>query len=103
MAVKPTKAVKPMTKAQIADALATEVGISKKQSVQFLDALCSLAYKEAKKSFTVPGLGKLVLRDQKARMGRNPKTNEPIKIAAKKVVKFRVAKAAKDAILGTKK
>ncbi|NJO85716.1 MAG: HU family DNA-binding protein, partial [Synechococcaceae cyanobacterium RM1_1_27] len=66
----------------------------------FLDSLCDLAYGEAKKGFTLPGFGKLVLVNRKARMGRNPATGETIKIPAKKVVKFRVAKACKDAILG---
>ena len=61
-----------------------------------------LAYKNAKDTFTLPGLGKLVLVDRKARIGRNPATGETIQIKAKKVVKFRVAKAAKDAILGAK-
>jgi DNA-binding protein HU-beta len=64
--------------------------------------MAALAYKEAKNSFTLPGLGKLVLVNRKARMGRNPQTGEAIKIPAKKVVKFRVAKAAKEAILGKK-
>jgi DNA-binding protein HU-beta len=68
-----------------------------------LDALVNLAYKNAKNSFTIPGLGKLVLVNRKARMRRNPATGEQIKIAAKRVVKFRVAKAAIDAILGAKK
>jgi len=62
----------------------------------------NLAYKNAKSGFTVPGLGKLVLVDRKARMGRNPATGETIKIAAKKVVKFRIAKACKDAIVPPK-
>ena len=63
----------------------------------------ALAYKHAKDSFTIPGLGKLVLVNRrKARVGRNPATGETIQIKAKKVVKFRVAKAAKDAILGVK-
>jgi len=65
-----------------------------------LEALVNLAYKNAKNGFTVPGLGKLVLVNRKARMGRNPATGEAIKIPAKRVVKFRVAKACKDAILG---
>jgi DNA-binding protein HU-beta len=91
---------KAMTKSAVAAALAEKVGISKKQTVQFLEELAKLAYKEAKNSFTLPGLGKLVLRNRKARMGINPKTREPIKIPAKRVVRFRVAKAAKDAILG---
>ena len=68
---------------------------------EVLEALVALAYKNAKNSFTLPGLGKLVLVNRKARMGRNPATGEQINIAAKRVVKFRVAKAAKDAILGT--
>jgi DNA-binding protein HU-beta len=70
------------------------------QVTEFLDTLCATAYKEAKNGFTMPGLGKLVLQQRKARMGRNPATGEAIKIPAKKVVKFRVAKAAKDSILG---
>jgi DNA-binding protein HU-beta len=65
-------------------------------------SIVDLAYKNAKNSFTLPGLGKIVLVNRKARMGRNPATGETIKIKAKRVVKFRVAKAAKDAILGTK-
>ena len=63
-----------------------------------LDDIAALAYKEAKNSFALPGIGKLVLANRKARMGRNPQTGEAIKIPAKRVVKFRVAKAAKDAI-----
>lgn len=93
---------KALTKSQIVAAVAEKSLISKKQVVLALDALCALAYKNAKNGFTVPGLGKLVLVDRKARMGRNPATGEVIKIKAKKVVKFRVAKAAKDAILGSK-
>jgi DNA-binding protein HU-beta len=93
---------KAMTKSQIADHLAKKVDIKKKVAVQFLEELATLAYKEAKNAFTVPGLGKLVLVNRKARMGRNPQTGAAIKIPAKKVVKFRVAKAAKDSILGKK-
>jgi DNA-binding protein HU-beta len=93
---------KALTKSQIAASLAETVGLTKKQAVQTLEALVALAYKNAKNSFTIPGLGKIVLVNRKARMGRNPATGETIKIAAKRVVKFRVAKAAKDAILGTK-
>jgi len=93
---------KALTKSQVTAALADKVGITKKQTAQFLDELAALAYKNAKNSFTVPGLGKLVLVNRKARMGRNPATGEAIQIKAKRVVKFRVAKAAKDAILGAK-
>ena len=94
---------KALTKSQIAATISEKVGISKKQAVDSLEALVELAYKNAKNSFTIPGLGKIVLVNRKARMGRNPATGESIKIAAKRVVKFRVAKAAKDAILGAKK
>ena len=93
---------KALTKSQITASLAETVGITKKEATQTLEAIVALAYKNAKNSFTIPGLGKLVLVNRKARMGRNPATGERIKIPAKKVVKFRVAKAAKDAILGTK-
>jgi DNA-binding protein HU-beta len=96
-------AKKPMTKAQIADALATKTGVTKKLAATMLDELAQLAYNEAKLGFTVPGIGKLVLQQRKARKGRNPQTGEVIKIPAKKVVKFRVAKACKDAVLPTKK
>ena len=92
-----------MTKSQILNHIAEEAEVSKKTATQMLEALTSLAYKEAKKGFTIPGLGKLVLVARKARMGRNPMTGAAIKIPAKKVVKFRIAKAAKDSILGAKK
>ena len=82
--------------------IALEERARSNQAVQTIEALVALAYKNAKKSFTIPGLGKLILVNRKARMGRNPATGEAIKIPAKRVVKFRVAKAAKDAILGAK-
>ena len=91
---------KSMTKSQVADYLAGKAGITKKAASEILEELAGLAYKEAKNVFTLPGIGKLKLANRKARMGRNPQTGEPIKIPAKRVVKFRVAKAAKDAILG---
>lgn len=91
---------KAMTKSQIADYLASKSGVTKKTANEMLDNLADLAYKEAKNSFTLPGVGKLVLAHRKARTGRNPQTSEPIKIPAKRVIKFRAAKAAKDAILG---
>ena len=91
---------KKLSKSQVAATLAQKVDIPKKTAGLFLEELATLAYKEAKNSFTLPGLGKLVLVNRKARMGRNPATGEAIKIPAKKVVKFRVAKACKDAILG---
>lgn len=88
-----------MTKAQIVNALATKTGLAKKDVVGLLEAQADLAYKEAKNGFTVPGLGKLVVVKRKARMGRNPATGATIKIPARKALKFRIAKAAKDAVM----
>jgi len=90
---------KAMTKSQIMTKLAEQNDMTKKQVAAFLDDLVKLAYEEAKNGFTIPGLGKLVLVNRKARMGRNPQTGEPIQIPAKRVLKFRIAKAAKDAVL----
>ena len=90
-----------MTKAQAISALADKLEKSKKEVTEMVDALVALAYSETKKSgeFTVPGLGKLLKKARAARMGRNPATGEQISIPAKTVVKFRIAKAAKEAIL----
>jgi DNA-binding protein HU-beta len=93
---------KAMTKSQTAEHLAGKAGITKKAAGEFLDHLAALAHKEAKNTFTLPGIGKLVLVNRKARMGRNPQTGEALKIPAKRVVKFRVAKACKDSVLGKK-
>ena len=93
---------KSLTKSQTVAAIAETIGLSKKQTGEVLQSIVELAYKNAKNSFTLPGLGKLVLVNRKARIGRNPATGEQIQIPAKRVVKFRVAKAAKDAILGAK-
>jgi DNA-binding protein HU-beta len=94
-----------LTKTQIIRNLAEANSISNKQSAQYLDSLAQLAIKETKKAgvFVLPGLGKLVKQQRKARTGRNPQTGEPIKIPAKTVVKFRVAKAVKDVIAPGKK
>jgi DNA-binding protein HU-beta len=96
---------KVMTKAATVSHLASKTGLSKKQVVGFIDEVQALAVKEAKKSgaFVLPGIGKVVLSNRKARMGRNPQTGEPIKIAAKRVVRIRAVKVLKDAILGGKK
>jgi len=91
---------KKLTKSATLSALSAKTGLSKKQVGQVVDELVALAYKEAKNAFTIPGLGKLVLVNRKARLGRNPATGATINIPAKRVVKFRIAKAAKDAILG---
>ncbi len=93
-------AKKPLTKSQVADHIATQASITKKAAGEILNHLAQLSYREAKNSFTIPGIGKLVLVNRKARIGRNPQTGAPIKIPAKKVVKFRVAKACKDSVLG---
>ena len=98
-------AKKPMTKAQIVSHFAGKFEISKKTTSAVIDEIAALAVSETKKtgSFTLPGIGKLVLVKRKARMGRNPATGEAIKIPAKTVVKMRIAKAAKEAIVPTKK
>jgi DNA-binding protein HU-beta len=90
-----------MTKSQSIQVLAEKTGLAKKDVVAFLDAMVELAYKEVKTSgqFVLPGFGKLVKVHRAARMGRNPATGEQIQIPAKTVVKFRVAKAAKEAVL----
>ena len=95
-----TLMAKALTKGQIVTSVAEATEITKKQAGVAIETLVNLAYKNAKNGFTVPGLGKLVLVNRKARMGRNPATGATIKIPAKRVVKFRVAKACKDAILG---
>jgi DNA-binding protein HU-beta len=94
-----------MTQTQLVRSLAESCEVPNKTARQFLDVLGSMAIGEVKKSgvFVLPGLGRLVRVDRKARMGRNPATGEAIKIPAKKVVKFRVAKAAKDSIVPPKK
>ena len=91
-----------MSKSQIAAAIADKAGIKKKQAAEILEHLAQLAYNNAKNTFTLPGIGKLKLRNRAARIGRNPATGEQIQIPAKRVVKFSVAKACKDAILGSK-
>ncbi len=95
----------PMTKAQIVAHFAGKFELSKRAVSGIFDELAALAYSETKKagSFTLPGIGKLVISKRKARMGRNPATGEEIKIPAKTVVKMRVAKVAKEAIVPPKK
>lgn len=90
-----------MTKSQLLGTLAESTGLTKKDVVGLMDKLVELAYKEVKKNgeFVVPGLGKMVKIKRAARVGRNPATGEQINIPAKTVVKFRVAKAAKESVL----
>jgi DNA-binding protein HU-beta len=94
-----------LTKTALVRLLAEKLELTNKQSAAFLDLLAETAIKETKKNgvFIIPGLGRLVKAERKARMGRNPQTGEQIKIKAKTVVKFRVAKAAKDVIAPPKK
>jgi DNA-binding protein HU-beta len=96
---------KKLTKSALLQTLAQETESDRKTATLFLEVLTDIALREVKKNgeFTLPGIGKLVKQKRKARMGINPKTGEKIKIAAKTVVKFRVAKAAKDSLLGAKK
>jgi DNA-binding protein HU-beta len=90
-----------MTKSEILQALAEKLGKTRKEATEMMDALVNLAYTVTKKEgeFTIPGLGKLIKKNRPARMGRNPATGASIQIPAKTVIKFRVLKAAKDAIL----
>ena len=94
-----------MTKTELQNELAKLTQTDRKTAGVFLDQLSTIAYKATKKDgeFVLPGFGKLVKQKRKARIGLNPKTQQKIRIPAKTVVKFRVGKAAKDAILGVKK
>jgi DNA-binding protein HU-beta len=96
---------KPLTKAQTVSYFAKKFDLSKKVASSFIDEMASFAIAETKKAgaFTFPGVGKLVLVKRKARVGRNPATGEPINIPAKTVVKMRIAKSCKDAIVPPKK
>lgn len=89
---------KAMTKSDIVNHLSNKLGTTKKLSTEFVEEFVGLAYKEAKKDFVIPGLGKLHVASRKRRKGRNPATGEEIMIPAKKVVKFRVSKSCSDAV-----
>jgi DNA-binding protein HU-beta len=94
-----------MTQTQLVRHLAEKCEVNNKVARGFVEELAKIAISETKKNgvFVLPGLGRLVKANRKARMGRNPATGEAIKIAAKTVVKFRVAKAVKDSIAPKKK
>jgi DNA-binding protein HU-beta len=103
---KAASSAKPMTKSELAAKIAEVVGISKKQVAHVLQTQAELAYKNAKNTFVIPGIGKLVLSESPARdmvLRFGPKAGETIKVPKRKKLKFRVAKAAKDAILGPAK
>jgi len=89
---------KALTKAQLAAVLAEKSGLTKKAGIEILETLAALAQKHTKNNFTLPGIGKFVIHRRKARMGRNPKTLQPVPIPARNVVKFRVAKALSEAV-----
>ena len=93
---------KALSKSQLASELAAKSGLTKKAGAEMLEHLAELAYKHAKNSFTLPGIGKLVLQNRKARKGHNPNTREIIQIPAGKVLKFRVSQVAKNAIIGAR-
>ena len=106
MAKTATAGARPMSKSDIATHLAERAGISKKQARDVLEAQAELAYKQAKSTFVIPGIGKLVLAESPARemvMRFGPNAGQTVKVPKRKKVKFRIAKAAKDAILGAKK
>ena len=88
-----------LTKSQIQAELAERTGLTKKQVKAFLDEQAKLGYEQARSGFAIQGIGKLVLVDRKARIGRNPATGEQIDIPAKTAVKFRIAKICKDSVL----
>jgi DNA-binding protein HU-beta len=96
---------KKMTQTELIKEIGAKCEVSNKAAKLFLSGYAEIAVRETKKNgvFVMPGLGRLVRVDRKARMGRNPATGEKIKIPAKKVVRFRVAKAVKDAIVPPKK
>jgi DNA-binding protein HU-beta len=87
------------TKTQIADEIAAKTGVTKTVVEQMLECLAQLAYEHAQDEFIVPGIGKLLVVNRAARTARNPKTGETLQVPAKRALKFRIAKAAKDAIL----
>jgi DNA-binding protein HU-beta len=93
-----------MTQAQLIRSIAESAEINNKTAKAVIEHLAATAVAETKKNgmFVIPGIGKLVRVDRKARLGRNPATGESIKIPAKKVLKFRIAKACKDAIVPPK-
>jgi len=91
-----------ISKSETLKRLAEKTELSRAQVGKVVEELANLAYREARNGFTVPGLGKLVIVDRKARLGRNPATGEQIQIPAKRVLKFRIAKQAKDATMPKK-
>ncbi|PIW70010.1 MAG: DNA-binding protein [Ignavibacteriales bacterium CG12_big_fil_rev_8_21_14_0_65_30_8] len=96
-------ASRPMTKGEILSHLSKKTNTTKKIAGEFLNELTTLAYKEAKNSFVLPGLGKLQVANRKKRIGRNPATGATMVIPAKKVLKFKVSKTAADVVFPSQK
>jgi len=94
-----------LTKSELAAHLAEKFNLSKKAANEVLNELAAVAVAQTRKvgAFTLPGIGKLVKAHQAPRVGRNPVTGQAIKLPAKTAVNFRIAKSAKDEILGAKK
>lgn len=90
-----------MTKTQVIRHMAERLEVAPRQITAFFDLLIETAVSQTQSTgeFTVPGLGKLVKAERKARTGRNPATGEALQIPAKTTVKFRLAKGAKDAVV----
>lgn len=91
-----------LSKAETFNRIAEKTGLKRTEIREVFDEMANLAYKEAKNGFTIPGIGKLVIVDRKARLGRNPATGAQIQIPAKRVLKFRIAKQAKDSTVPAK-
>jgi len=89
---------KSMSKDEIITHLSKKIGTTKKVAGEFFDEFIKLSYKEAKKDFVIPGLGKLTVAQRNQRMGRNPATGQSMVIPAKKVLKFKVSKLAQNAV-----
>lgn len=89
-----------MTKAELIGVMADEAGISKAAAADALDAFVGTVTKELKKNskLGLVGFGTFSVSKRKARKGRNPQTGAEIKIAAKKVVKFKAGKTLTDKV-----
>lgn len=104
MATKAASGKKRMTQSEVINHFAEKFGVKRAQAKEYFDELVSLAQNEVKTNgeFVLPGFGKLVLSERKAREGRNPATGETIQIPAKTTLKFRVGKGMKDSVVPKK-
>lgn len=101
MATKAATGKKRMTQSEVINYFADKTGMKRGQVKEFFEELSTLAAREVKGNgeFVLPGFGKLVKSERKAREGRNPATGETIQIPAKTTLKFRVGKGMKDTVL----